>query len=159
MHLPQSILSAPLASLTFFFTSKLKGKLCLQRMDFLSLALIKKEWKKKLWLVFILIKVKEKAWVHHRTSLVGFQRPPGGHMGQRDSEHGFLTEAGFLGLEAEVLEYNIATCLPQANIQQDKSRQDKSHQDEPQWDAPHRIATHQDTPPSGSPPSGCTPPG
>lgn len=112
MHLPQSVLSAPLASLTFFFTSKLEGKMRLQRTGFLSLALIKKEWKERLWLAFILMKVKEKAWVRHGTSLVGSQRPPGGHTGQGDSESGFLTAASFLGLEAEVLEYNIATCLP-----------------------------------------------
>lgn len=28
--------------------------------DFLSLAVIKKEWKERLWLAFIIIKVKEK---------------------------------------------------------------------------------------------------
>lgn len=44
--------------------------MCLQRMDFLSLALIKKEWKERLWLAFIIIKVKEKTWVHQGTSLV-----------------------------------------------------------------------------------------
>lgn len=96
MH--QSILSTPLASLTFLLISKLKGKMHSQRMNFLSLALVEKDWKERLWLAFILIKVKEKAWVHHSTSLVRSQSP-GGTQGEP-----FLTAAGFLGLEAEVLE-------------------------------------------------------
>lgn len=55
-------------------------------------------------------------------------------------------QPGFLGLETEILEYNIATCLPHANIQQDKSRQDAPRKDNPIRTRPHKDGPHQDGP-------------
>lgn len=69
--------------------------------------------------------------------------PWGGH-GRGGSESGFVPAARLLGLETEILEYNIATCLPHANIQQEKSRQDA-----PRKDNPIGMRPHQDASPSG----------
>lgn len=69
-HLPQSISSALLARLTFFFTSELEGNVRLRRIDFLSLALFKKERKERFWLALGLMQAKEKARVGDSPSLL-----------------------------------------------------------------------------------------
>lgn len=57
-----------------------------------------------------------------------------------------MPAARLLGLETEILEYNIATCLPHANIQQEKSRQDAPRKDNPIGMNPIRMRPHQDEP-------------
>lgn len=63
---------------------------------------------------------------------------PAAHRGQcgpAASEGGSLDATRLLGLEAEIPEYNIATCLPFENIQREKRRRD-----EPSPDSPSRVS-------------------
>lgn len=74
----------------------------------------------------------------HASSLPLSQLSPAAHRGEcgpAASEGGSLDAARLLGLEAEILEYNIATCLPFESIQREKRRQD-----EPRPDSPSRVS-------------------
>lgn len=85
------------------------------------------------------MKVRDKAWDQRGTALRGSQRIPGGTEEQGRLPSGFRTAAGALGRAAEILEYNIAICLPQANVQ--RENRDESRQDATPRDVSHRMSS------------------